>query len=84
VINNASTVPAKASAPVVTQASTVAAHPAPAAAPAAAPVNDGGIVLPKTGPGEMVAGGLGIAGTIIAGSLYAGSRRDLLSALLNK
>lgn len=41
-------------------------------------------VLPQTGPGGIIGAGLGIGGTIVAASYYAASRRDLLSALLNR
>lgn len=81
VINNASTAAkaAPAAAPAVTYASTVNTQPAAQEAPV-----DGGIVLPKTGPEDFFTGGLGIAGALVAGSLYAGSRRDLLKAMLNR
>lgn len=48
------------------------------------PVTPAVVELPKTGPGQMVLGGLGIASVIVAVSFYAASRRDLLSALLDR
>lgn len=42
------------------------------------------VELPKTGMGDLIGAGLGIGGTIVAGSYYAASRRDLLSALINR
>lgn len=41
-------------------------------------------MLPQTGAGDLVGAGLGIGGTIVAASYYVASRRDLLSALLNR
>lgn len=38
--------------------------------------------MPKTGPGDMLMGGVGIGSMIISASLYLGSRRDLLASLL--
>ncbi|MFZ1360830.1 MAG: PKD domain-containing protein [Candidatus Saccharimonadales bacterium] len=40
--------------------------------------------LPQTGMGNMMIGGFGAGSMIISASLYAGSRRDLLGALLNR
>lgn len=42
------------------------------------------VELPKTGMGDLIGAGLGIGGTLVASSYYAASRRDLLSALLNR
>ncbi len=46
----------------------------------AAPVEE----LPQTGAGNIIMGGFGAGSMIISASLYAGSRRDLFSALLNR
>ncbi len=41
-------------------------------------------VLPETGMSNMVIGGFGAGSMIVSASLYIGSRRDLLSALINR
>ena len=68
----------------MTKASTavVAANPQPA--PAAAPAGPQGIELPKTGPENMIVGGLGLGAMIVAGGAYLNSRRELVRAFVNR
>lgn len=78
-INN-NTAPAQQAAPAVTTASTVVPNPAPAAAP----VSNQDIMLPKTGPENMIVGGIGLASLVFAGAAYLNSRRELVKAFLNR
>lgn len=40
--------------------------------------------MPKTGAGSLIASGLGLGSLMVAGSFYAASRRDLISAFLSR
>lgn len=42
------------------------------------------VELPKTGPADFLAGGLGVSSLLAAGYYWFSSRRDLLTALLNR
>lgn len=76
---NQAAAPAQAqSAPVISNASTVS-QPAPVA-----PASTADITLPKTGPENIVMGGLGLGSIVAAGAAYMNSRRELLGAFLKR
>jgi hypothetical protein len=64
----------------ISTASTVTAPAESSSTVAPAAVSE----LPKTGPQDLVVGGLGFGSMLVAGSAYLNSRRELLGAFLKK
>lgn len=71
---------AAATAPATTKTvSTVVGQPAATVVGA-----KGDVMLPQTGPEDMIVGGLGLGSMVAASAMYLNSRRDLLAAFYKR